>query len=1129
MALPAGLVEGALPKGLKKGSLLPEGLTAGALPAGLVAGALPATMPSLDRTTMASRSDNRAPDTSVPSYADWQALFPQSTESALVSNPTATTAGLPTGLVEGPVLKAFPTAIARQDASIGPAPILQLPGGETALAQGLKDFSRPEQPSYMQKFWENAKKESGLTPDAGVLRSTLGYANLPFQAALNLPNIPEDLLHGYDPGTTGPGFGDVLAVGTLATLPFGKLPFAASAARELKSLLGSSPVKGVMKDIEAAMKAGEGGAIDAVGALKSAGLSGSAAKDVAQQIRGRNLLEAVQNYQGSLKIMLAGKAKNTEEAFKNIGIVKMAEDDTFKILRSLGVSDEAAPVFIRHFAAAYSEPLDTLEKLASTPAAKLAALKLRPGDITNPFLAVKGKARMALTKAGADFLLPETVMSSDQSSLRLYNTALQTERDIDQGIYMFQQRLDKALGGMSRESRILVGKRLDGILQVEDVSPKINRVADQLRVNVLESLAGPQWHNLEVKGQYLSDYFPHFLDMKRGSAPKDLLKVIAEKMAVDKKVVFDTLPVLEQGKLLDQAYRVLKASPRQYFFGNISMHRMAEGEAKSYDAFQALNHYVHGAVRKFYMDRLYDASKRLIPVVEDPAIRDYSMSFINGFRGLAEGKGRKTFDTLRTMQAWAKLGLPNFTSPLLNLSQTSINTYTVAGAPTLVRALALRYSDEGRQLLQKSGVFLDVAKHETGEPVTRALQQGSEVLLYLFNKSERFNREVAWLAGYLKAKDTFPKASFGALKAAGRRMVDRTQFVFEQPGRPAFYRSPMGAAAGQFKMFPENQMRFISSLKGTEIPRFALAVALHGGMKGLPGVPTLTKALAGVEAVQWIQGQDMPEKAKEMALGGLPRAAGLSLEQDVGTGFLPGSLKELVPPSFKSVYDTEELLRSVYNKDVEGKNKGVTEAIRNMPGGVGMERLRQVYLAKKRGNRKFSASSGEVHTMTDAELVQYGLLGGKSASEVALNEQREYAMSAKEEYQNAVKMLKYEIRIAGSTGDVDRATRALQGARDAGLLDSLSLGASDFAPALLDQFLSAPAPVKAMLWNTKSFRERMLSEVSALTDLSKETGTVINKAGEKMKSIPIGEASWPYKGAYSPELPRGLQKGGIKK
>src|SRR3990172_5951729 len=583
-------------------------------------------------------------------------------------------------------------------------------------------------------------EEGGMTALTQLHRrakqaAPLGY---PFEAAKELVNLPYRAVHGYEPGEGGVMPGELLEVAATAVTPqllAGGLPLQAQKLARGGRLLKESPLlKGIMQDIETALRRGEVGLIEPVEALRRGGLGAAQAKAVAEQLKGRNLLEAVQTYQGALRDLAKG-ATTEKQVFEKIGVAKLAEDGTFDILKSLGVTDDTAKVFIRHFAVERTEPLEAIRRLAKTPAQRLAKLKISPDAITNPFLPVRGGLREKLTKSTSEFLIPEAVMSLDQNALRVHNNALETYRSIDQSIYAFQQQLGKIFGGMSKENRVLVGKRLDNVLQPSQVSPRINAVTDAARNKVLETLAGPGWHDLKMKDKYLSNYFPWIFDRKRGHAPIDLLQAIAERNAGGAEA-YAVLDELAKGKALDAAYRMLKKNPKSYFFGNISLHRLSETGPVTHDAFSALNYYVHGAVRKYYMDRFYDSSRRLLPSIEDADLRKYTLDYINAFRGLAEGKGRKTFDTMRTMQAWAKLGLPNLTSPLLNLSQTTINTYTVVGAPTLLRAMRVRFTPEGAKLLKKSGVFLDVAKHEITEPLGRAMQSGSEALLFLFNKSK---------------------------------------------------------------------------------------------------------------------------------------------------------------------------------------------------------------------------------------------------------------------------------------------------------------------------------------------------------------------------------------------------------
>src|SRR3990172_7811514 len=216
------------------------------------------------------------------------------------------------------------------------------PAAQVEQEQAFPSEIKPK--SYARKFHELTMKRSGLTPEAGPIRTALGAALYPINTAFELANLPENLLRGYEPGEAGTGLGDVLAGAAAATAPFGRLPVAGMRGADLTRTLKMSGVKGVIKDISEAVKRGEGGLIDPYEALKEVGIGGRAASKLVTQIKGNDLLEAVQNYQGSLRELTKGVTTEAKVIQKAV-VAEMAQDSTFSILKSLGVPDDAAKVF----------------------------------------------------------------------------------------------------------------------------------------------------------------------------------------------------------------------------------------------------------------------------------------------------------------------------------------------------------------------------------------------------------------------------------------------------------------------------------------------------------------------------------------------------------------------------------------------------------------------------------------------------------------------------------------------------------------------------------------------------------------------------------------------------------------
>jgi hypothetical protein len=436
--------------------------------------------------------------------------------------------------------------------------------------------------------------------------------------------------------------------------------------------------------------------------------------------------------------------------------------------------------------------------------------------------------------------------------------------------------------------------------------------------------------------------------------------------------------------------------------------------------------------------------------------------FVKGLTGGGTAKGMAGM--MKMIQADAKLGW-NFLSPLINLSQTSVNTYTKVGLRTLKEAIKLRSTPKGQRLISKSGVTSEVPKHELVPEELLSMPKFakmSDVLLTMFNWSERTNREIAYLAGYIRARKAKPAANWKAFDQAGRNLVMETQFDFSVLGRPQAIRGPLGSLMGQFKLFPINQVRFIKNLKGKEWARFALSTALHGGLKGIPGTQTLMKLIIGYQVVQRVKDSELPNFVKRAVIGGpFGAVTGVSLEEDVGLAFLPSSAKEMVPPFLGLATTSPEDMKKAWKGDPISRERILRELIRNMPAGVQAERFRQAYLAMKRGGMKLDAFGNIARELTPVEMLQEGMFGGKAITAIEGQEIREFMEKTSESFVIAREQLQQEVIKGMLEKDAARIQRAIDKAEADGIV---SADLSEImVPALVRRYLSLPFPAKQQI------------------------------------------------------------------
>lgn len=289
----------------------------------------------------------------------------------------------------------------------------------------------------------------------------------------------------------------------------------------------------------------------------------------------------------------------------------------------------------------------------------------------------------------------------------------------------------------------------------------------------------------------------------------------------------------------------------------------------------------------------------------------------------------------------------NVYSPLVNLTQTLVNTYPILGE---------RYTMAGMRLMEKAGRSrfagnpnrywrllqrADIAtRWKYSEVSTRQFSRESRfqrASLFLFDSAEQFNRAVSFLGAYQRAIDQ--GATEGEAMRQGRDIMRQTQHHYGSAAKPEILRIVWAKPFVQFKNYMMQQIAFITGLRGAQIPRFLVALFLVAGGLGLPGIGILALLINALfkfdifleakwlalkaQAEGWAQGT-----AAQLVLRGLPSLIGDDLSIRVGFGdkFLPSRLRDFWGPWASTIEGAYRLGEA---------NATISDHIRNWSPGLG--------------------------------------------------------------------------------------------------------------------------------------------------------------------------------------------------
>lgn len=250
------------------------------------------------------------------------------------------------------------------------------------------------------------------------------------------------------------------------------------------------------------------------------------------------------------------------------------------------------------------------------------------------------------------------------------------------------------------------------------------------------------------------------------------------------------------------------------------------------DTWQALTAYLKRGVRKYHMDQAldnmeYKASKlpgesydyikgqisriNMQPMKIDTLIDNLVKSSPIGYR-LGQRPVASATRTARQAVFRALLGL-NPGTALRNIQQ-STNSYAMLGEKQFGVGLVKTIQNLPRLLvgkdteLEQVGVLTkNILQDQTINPVKKFWEHTDNVLFYMFNFAEKFNRGIAYWGG--KSKAISQGMNEQEAIAYAKDIVGKTQFFYDVIDTPAALQSDLAKTLLQFGKYPLAQSEFL--------------------------------------------------------------------------------------------------------------------------------------------------------------------------------------------------------------------------------------------------------------------------------------------------------------------------------
>lgn len=416
-----------------------------------------------------------------------------------------------------------------------------------------------------------------------------------------------------------------------------------------------------------------------------------------------------------------------------------------------------------------------------------------------------------------------------------------------------------------------------------------------------------------------------------------------------------------------------KANPKKVSFGSFDFTRQEWSIPGLRDADMIAEIYRKGFARKVAISRFLAEANPLTKKIVDPALRTYARRYI------AQYAGKPQVSQVMTDAAWnalmsripilrsikpsagevagwftalqynAKIGFNLFT-PLLNLTQTVLNTMPYAGTRRTVSvlpramaavALPMKLNPFVRDIarLRRGGVFNDdPSQGKFDRPVFHGVAEHvQKAASFLFDKAESLNRATAYLAGLDLAASEGLKGENAVRRA--REVVRVTQFYSGRLDAPLFSRTPIGKLVMQFKTFTVKQLEFIGQLNRRQQAEFALWTVALGGPASVLLLQAFRKFFPDWEVTEWLeQWNESWNVAASLQAERLKYQMGVFTVPGVeflGSGRLSERMaKWMAGPTFTTIYDLADSSAATLN-DPGKFDKWAESVVRGMvPGGV---------------------------------------------------------------------------------------------------------------------------------------------------------------------------------------------------
>ena len=433
---------------------------------------------------------------------------------------------------------------------------------------------------------------------------------------------------------------------------------------------------------------------------------------------------------------------------------------------------------------------------------------------------------------------------------------------------------------------------------------------------------------------------------------------------------------------------------------------------------------------------------------------------LGGYVAYVVGKGmvrggafqtRGITDTMLGHMSHLKLGMfMNIMSPLVNLSQTALNTYPVLGAKQtgigakrFYNALLSRIRGKPNadwRTMERAGITSNVNFAEGTAHQFDKEGVLSKISMMNFTGLETFNRGVAYLGGLNQAQDRGDSPKDARVHA--RAVMKRTQLNYELAAKPEILRNNIARVPLQFKNYMVQQLAFVAGLRGAELARFMVSMTLMAGTLGLPGVDLLDwltqlvtekttgKAFSPIlamkeEAIRAIGRGDMEGNIMTFLTRGVPGLMGVDMLGRIGMGdkFIPTELRDAEGPWVSFVTNAAAL---------GARNARIWDHIRNLSPGLGNPP--KVIEAFFNGGVMTSPwHDGLIeYEATPAQLVLKGL-GGRPMREALAGDIRDIERHKMEQRSGEIKKYRDLIVQAERDGDSDKARRIMAEARAKGV------------------------------------------------------------------------------------------------